>query len=203
MTAEARPEAGRPRRRSFAILRARPKSRALTAVALVAAAIAGVQLGRSAISEINPIHFQGPLERPQAITPPPEPAPFDPYAQSYQWTLPPPRAVECGVDCEGVQIERAAHLAMDASAGRDNALPSWRDATPATQLRPWPPGEVPNANRSIERYLRYPVSREQADRAAATEPARTETQAQTPAAPPTGAEALRPPPPVAALAAEE
>ena len=67
--------------RFWTMVRTRPSSLALTSAGLVAAAIIGVQLGQSAISEIDPIHFQGPLERPHAITPPPEPAPFDPYSQ--------------------------------------------------------------------------------------------------------------------------
>ena len=47
----------------------RPSGLALTSVGLIGAAIIGVQLGESAISEINPIHFQGPLEAPRAISP--------------------------------------------------------------------------------------------------------------------------------------
>jgi hypothetical protein len=152
------------------MFRTRPSSLALTSVGLVAAAILGVQLGQSAIADIDPIHFQGPLERPHAITPPPDPAPFDPYSQPYVWSLPAtPGLAYCGDDCGGAQA-RALSYAMDASAGRDAALPAWRDATPTTELRPWPPGEMPNGGLPIERYMRYPVNREQAERAAA-EPA--------------------------------
>jgi hypothetical protein len=160
---------------------------AMTSIGLVIAAIVGVQLGRSAISEINPIHFQGPLERPRAITPPPEPTPYDPYAQPYVWSMPPPASPgDCMRDCDTAQAREAMRLAMDASAGRDPALPYWRDATPATELRPWPPGALPERGRGVERYLHYPVDREQADRTGA-EPA--------PAAAATAAaEALRPPP---------
>lgn len=203
MTAGARPGTGQPRRRYFAMLRARPTSLAMTSIGLVIAAIVGVQLGKSAISEINPIHFQGPLERPQAITPPPEPAPFDPYARSYDWSLPPAPAVECGADCDSVQVERAAQFALDREAGRDPALPYWRDATPAAQLRPWAPGEMPGGNLPIERYMRYPVNREQADLAAAEASAQAEARAPTPAPTAAGVEALRPPPAIAAPAVED
>ncbi len=168
------------------MLRARPTSLALTSVALLAAAIIGVQLGQSAISEINPIHFQGPLERPQAITPPAEPAPFDPYGQPYVWSMPPPpAAMDCGSDCDGAQARQAMRFAMDASAGRDPSLPAWRDATPTTELRPWAPGAMPGRSPTFERYLHYPVNREQAGQVAA-EPARPAEAG--------AAEALRPPP---------
>lgn len=184
------------------MFRARPGGLALVSIGIAAAAIIGVQLGRSAISEINPIHFQGPLERPAAITPPPEPAPYNLYAQPYAWSLPPPPAVGCGTDCGDAQIERAAQFVLDREAGRDPALPYWRDATPAAQLRPWAAGEMPDANLPIERYMRYPVNREQAERAAAEAAAQAEARAQIPASAPAGAEALRVPP-VAEPAVEE
>ena len=187
--AAARAGTGRRRRRFPVMLRARPSSLALVSVGLAAAAILGVQMGQSAISEINPIHFQGPLERPRAITPPPEPAPFDPYGQQYVWPMAPPASVvDCLPDCDPA-ARRALDLALDEAAGRDPSLPYWRDATPATELRPWPPGEMPNHGLSLERYMTYPVNREQAERAEAeARPARETVAA------PAAAEALRPEP---------
>lgn len=203
MTVAARPGTGRPRRRFPVMSRIRASGLTLTSVSLLVAAIIGVQLGRSAISEINPIHFQGAVERPQGITPPPEPAPFNPYAQPYVWSLPPgPSLVDCAGDCDTVRAHQATQLALDESAGRDASLPYWRDSTPTTELRPWPPGEMPNAGPPLERYMRYPVNREQAERgaarpAAASAPAPAEAQATPPA------EALRLPPAVADPVVEE
>ncbi len=187
------------------MFRARPTALALTSGGLVLAAIVGVQLGRSAISEINPIHFQGPLEPPRAIEPPPDPAPFDPYARSYVWSQPPPPLAACGADCDSVQFEQAARFAMDRTVGRDPALPYWRDATPATQLRPWAAGEMPHAGLPLERYMRYPVNREQAEQAerAAADAVQADARAQSAAATAAGAEALRPPPAIAEPAVEE
>lgn len=197
MSALARAGTSRPRRRYFAMFRARPSGLALSSIGLLGAAVIGVQLGESAISEINPIHFQGPLERPRAITPPPEPAPFDPYGRNYVWSRPPdPTLAQCVGDCDPALASRAARLDLEGSAGRDSALPYWRDATPATELRPWAPGEMPNAGRSLERYMRYPVNREQAE-AAVAEEAPVRTAASTPA------ESLRPPPPEPLLIVEE
>ena len=184
MTAGAEREVGRARRGFSALFAARPSRLALTSIAVVAAAIIGVQLGQSAISEINPVHFQGPLA-PRAITPPPEPAPYDPYAQQYTWSMAPPvLSADCGPDCDGTQARQAMRLALDDSAGRDPALPPWRDATPATQLQPWAPGTVSNG-RTFERYMHYPVDREQAEHPMA-QPA-----AVAASAPATPAEALR------------
>jgi hypothetical protein len=159
--------------------RAAPSRLALTTIGLTVAAVLGVQLGQSAISEINPVHFQGPLA-PQGITPPPEPAPYDPYA-NYVWSMnPPPLSADCRPDCYS---DQAMRLALAESAGRDPSLPYWRDATPATELQPWRPGAVPGA--TFERYMHYPVNREQAER-----PLAEAAVAPAPAAP---AEAVRPP----------
>ena len=169
--------------------RAAPSRLALTSVGLAAAAILGVQLGQSAISDINPVHFQGALA-PQGITPPPEPAPYDPYAQQYVWSMnPPPFSPDCRPDCYSGQATR---LALDEPAGRDPSLPYWRDATPATEVQPWRPGAVPGGG-TFERYMHYPVNREQAE-----QPLAQPAVASAPAAPP--AEVLRPPPVVPAAA---
>lgn len=169
--------------------RARPNSLALTAIGLVAAAVLGVQLGQSAIADINPVHFQGPLA-PQGITPPPEPAPYDPYAHPYVWSMAPAVSlVDCAGDC-GARSREAVRLALDESAGRDPALPYWRDATPATELQPWAPGAVPGHDRNIVPYMHYPVNREQADEAIQVDEAEAKPAAQPVAA--SAAEALRP-----------
>jgi hypothetical protein len=182
---------------------ARPSSLALTAVGLVAAAILGVQLGQSAISEINPVHFQGPLA-PEGITPPPEPAPYDPYAAQYVWSVPPPPlAADCNPNCAPAQFRQTDRFAMDAPAGRDTALPPWRDATPAAELRPWPPGDMPNGNLPVERYMHYPVNREQAEQAGAAAQRPPAPATTAPATATNPAEALRPEPATPAPASEQ
>lgn len=169
MTAAAG-QAGTGRRgwRFPALPRFRPGTLALASVGLVIAIILGVQMGHSAISEINPIHFQGPLERPRAITPTPDAPAYDPYGQSYSWSMGPRAALaDCGPDCDNTHARRAMRLAYDEAAGRDPTLPVWRDATPTTELRPWTPGALPNRGLSVERYMHYPVNREERDRAEA------------------------------------
>jgi len=187
VTAGADSGTGRARRGFFAMFAARPSRLALTSIGVVAAAIIGVQLGQSAISEINPVHFQGPLA-PQAITPPPEPAPYNPYAQQYTWSMgASPSAADCRPDCDRDRAQQAMRLALDDAAGRDPALPPWRDATPTTQLQPWAPGAVVSG-RTFERYMHYPVDREQAEHPMPQPAAASAPAAATPA------EALRVPP---------
>ena len=192
MTARARAGTGRRARRFPGMSFARPSNLALTSVGLVVAAILGVQLGQSAIAEINPVHFQGPLA-PQGITPPPEPAPYDPYGHPFVWSMTPTASlVDCLGDCGAARTREAVRLAMDESAGRDPALPYWRDATPATELRPWAPGAVPEGSRNVIRYMHYPVNRDQADEVAQVD-AKPVPEAQPVATTATAAEVLRPP----------
>lgn len=131
---------------------------------LAVAAIVGVQLGRSTISEINPIHFQGALERPQGVDPSAlQPAP-DSYALAYGWEQGyAARAVDCGGDCDARQARDTIALGFAAPvAARDLSVPYWRDVTPTTELAPWAPGAVPNRGLSVERYMHYPVAEPEA-----------------------------------------
>ena len=149
----------------------RTRSRALIALSagFLVAAIVGVQLGQSAISEINPIHFQGPAERPIGIDPQAiQPAP-DPYAGSYGWDQgQAARAVACAGDCDARQSRDAAILAFaEPVTTRGLSAPYWRDVTPTTELAPWRPGALPNRGLSVERYMHYPVTEEESAEAAA------------------------------------
>ncbi|MEA3011935.1 MAG: hypothetical protein QOD42_480 [Sphingomonadales bacterium] len=140
---------------------------------LLVAAIIGIQLGESAVAEIDPVHFQGPAERPVGIDPAAARAVVDdPYAGAYGWgESAPPGAAGCGGDCEARQARAAAAAAFAGPVEtRDAAAPYWRDVTPTTELRPWPPGHVPYRGLSVERYMHYPVNEDQAARAEAAAP---------------------------------
>jgi hypothetical protein len=161
---------GRPR---LPAIRAGSITLAAAGAGLLAAAIIGVQLGESAVSEIDPVHFQGPAERPVGIDPAAARTVVeDPYAGAYSWGESfPPGAASCGGDCEARQARAAAAAAFAGPVEtRDSAAPYWRDVTPTTELRPWPPGRVPPRGLSVERYMHYPVNEEQAAQAAAPEP---------------------------------
>jgi hypothetical protein len=92
---------------------------------------------------------------------------------------------------------------MDDSAGRDAALPYWRDATPTTELQPWAPGAVPGQDRNILPYMHYPVNREQADEAVHADAVLADHKPVPQAAVTTAAEVLRPPPIVVSEPAAE
>jgi hypothetical protein len=164
------------------VIRTRSTALIASGAGLLVAAIVGIQLGESAVAEIDPVHFQGPAERPVGIDPAAARAVVeDPYAGAYGWgESAPPGAAGCGGDCEARQARAAAAAAFAGPIQtRDAAAPYWRDVTPTTELRPWQPGQLPYRGLSVERYMHYPVNEEQAADAAAPEPAES-----TPAAAP-------------------
>jgi hypothetical protein len=177
--ADPRPGTRRGRPRFPGMLRTRSSALVASGAGLLLAAIIGIQLGESAISEIDPVHFQGPAEPVVGVDPAAARAPApDPYAQAYGWDDSGAPGPICGGDCDAGQARAAAVFAGRIET-RDAAAPYWRDVTPTTELRPWQPGAVPYRGLSVERYMHYPVNEEQAAEAAAPEPA-----ASTPAAAP-------------------
>lgn len=132
---------------------------ALSVAALVASVI-GVQLGRSAIAEINPIHFRGPAAAPRGIDPNMAPPPSrDVLAQTEIWgqSYAPPR-FECGRDCDAYQAREAAAVALDGTAPAPRRSGRyWRDATPTAEPAAWAPGETGRRTLSVEHYMHYPI----------------------------------------------
>jgi hypothetical protein len=167
----------------------RTRSNALIASGggLLVAAIIGIQLGQSAVSEINPVHFQGPAEPLVGIDPAAaaaQTAAADPFAQPYVWSQGDVPGAICAGDCEARQARAAAAFAGPV-ATQDVSAPYWRDVTPTTELRPWQPGAVPYRGLSVERYMHYPVTQSEAAQAsapaAAAEPVAPEPAAPAPA----------------------
>jgi hypothetical protein len=162
--------------------RARARSTALIAASagLMIAAVIGLQLGQSAVSEIDPVHFQGPAAPPVGVeTVTASPAGSEPFSQPYVWSQSgPPGAAECVGDCEARQARAAAAAFAGPVETRDLSAPYWRDVTPTTELRPWRPGALPNRGLSVERYMHYPVTQDQA-----AETAAVAEEAAAPAAP--------------------
>jgi hypothetical protein len=166
-----RPGTRRGRPRFSGMFRTRSSALVASGAGLLVAAILGIQLGQSAVSEIDPVHFQGPAEPVVGIDPAADPAPApDPYAQAYDWGDSGAPGPICGGDCDAGQARAAAAFAGRVET-RDAAAPYWRDVTPTTELQPWQPGQVPNRGLSVERYMHYPVNEEQAADAPAPNPA--------------------------------
>lgn len=149
-------------------------------VASLVAAVIGVQLGHSAIAEINPIHFQGVAPAPRAIDPNAAAVPQDSFAQAYGWDEGQvARAYACGGDCGAREARQAVAMAVQPASARPARLPWWRDSTPADEPRPWPPGATGGRPLSVERYMHYPIERasmeadegEDQEQAEAAEPA--------------------------------
>lgn len=170
------------------MLRTRSSALVASGAGLMVAAILGVQLGQSAVSEIDPVHFQGPAERPVGIDPAAARAAApDSYSQAfsqdYVWGDSGAPGPICGGDCEARDARTAA--ALDGPvATRELSAPYWRDVTPTTELRPWQPGQIPQRGLSVERYMHYPVNAEQAAEPVAPEPVAPEPAAPAPPAAP-------------------
>jgi hypothetical protein len=124
--------------------------------ALALAVGLGVQLGDSAVREIDPVFFQGPVGRPMGIDPVAQaPAP-SPYAQAYGWEQGnAARLADSGIDYP--------YAPTPASLVEPIIEPARQDApSPPPSLAPWPPGQV-SIHPEIERYTDYPIERKDAD----------------------------------------
>jgi hypothetical protein len=130
----------------------------------------GVQMGESAIHEINPIHFQGvpvhPRDRGAAIDPGALPAPAQSaYAQAYGWgegnTA---RSRDSGYEDFDFAPPPIVRRAADAA---------WHEEAAPLSLPPWPPGQV-SAHPEVERYMTYPVAQQATEK---PEPAAVEEEA--------------------------
>jgi len=115
--------------------------------ALALAVGVGVQLGESAVREIDPLYFQGPAARPMGVDPPPAPGPSA-YAQAYGWeTGNAARLAESGIDYPYAPTPVPVALPVAAPA---------ESPPPPLSLAPWPPGQV-SAHPEVERYTDYPI----------------------------------------------
>jgi hypothetical protein len=134
---------------------------------LLVAAMLGVQLGESAIAEINPVHFQGAASPPRGIDPVAAVATEPSFAQAYGWEDgQAARAQLCGGDCDARRARDAMAFALDATVrARPASQPLWRDATPVTEPKPWPAGETGERALSVQHYLHYPIEEEQVEEA--------------------------------------
>jgi hypothetical protein len=124
--------------------------------ALALAVGLGVQLGESAVREIDPLYFQGPAGRPMAIDPVAQAPASSPYAQAYGWEQGnAARLADSGIDYP--------YAPTPVSLVEPIAEPARQDApSPPPSLAPWPPGQV-SIHPEIERYTDYPIERKDAD----------------------------------------
>src|SRR4051812_25854741 len=100
--------------------------------ALALAVGLGVQLGESAVREIDPLYFQGPAGRPMAIDPVAQAPASSPYAQAYGWEQGnAARLADSGIDYP--------YAPTPVSLVEPIVEPARQDApSPPPSLAPWP-----------------------------------------------------------------
>lgn len=127
----------------------------------------GVQLGESAVGEIDPLYFQGPAGRPAGVEPVAELSAPSPYAQAYGWEQGnAARLAESGIDYPYAPTPMPVAAQVVAPAWREPAPPP----PPPLSLAPWPPGQTA-AHPDIERYTDYPIEAKEAPAAVPDEEA--------------------------------
>jgi len=109
----------------------------------------GVQMGESAVSAINPLHFRGAAARPQGIDPNVAPPAQSAYAQAYGWD----QGNAARVTDSGFQD--FSYIPQPVSVQRV-ADPVWHEENGPPSLAPWPAGQV-SAHPEVERYIDYPI----------------------------------------------
>jgi len=132
-------------------------------VLTVIAGAVGLQLGESAIAQIDPIHFSGPRPVPRDVTRDPRTPLAATYASVYGWAEGyESRARDCG-DCPALsaRMAYAAEPEPEPAAAPEPRRELWRDPVSferaeyeeAPDTREW---------RKISRYVNYPVTQDQA-----------------------------------------
>jgi hypothetical protein len=152
----------------------------MTVLTIVAGAV-GLQLGESAIGQIDPLYFQS-REPLRDVTKDPRPPSSSAFAQASGWAEGyAARAADCG-GCTPVMPATAAAPAAPLYAYSDPTIePRWQHADDGAS------GDDLRIERSMEsarvqRYLHYPVSADQPQvRAVFEEEAAEPTQAEGPA----------------------
>jgi hypothetical protein len=114
----------------------------------------GVQLGESAVNQIDPLYFQGPAIHPRdrgaALDPATLPGPIvSPYQQAYSWA----RGAEALAAYHG---EVAYPYALNPEPAVQQLAETQWAVVETPQAQPWPVVHA-GANPEIERYARYPI----------------------------------------------
>lgn len=150
-------------------------------VIALAGAATGMMLGRSAIAEINPLHFQGaalhPRDRGAVIDEAVPPLPGISFAGRYGWAEgQAARDAECGKDCSELATRQRDWYARSRSAPVEDGWETAPEPVPALLHeadKPEPKFAQEEVEAEpefeVERYAHFPVSAEEAEHAASYE----------------------------------
>lgn len=130
-------------------------------VLTVVAGAVGLQLGESAIAQIDPVHFQGPAPTPRDVSRDPLPPVGPSYASAYGWAQSEAAlAAECG-DCAALNARTAVAATWEpvyAAAPEVRyvpvSVPSYepREVKVEREVAEW---------RDVTRYTSYPVAHDE------------------------------------------
>ncbi len=135
-------------------------------VLVVVAGAVGLQLGESAIAQIDPIHFEGPAEPARDVSRDPRPPRGSAFARAYGWAEGyQARAEDCG-DCPAL-LTRRTHAPQPIEplfAYSDPTIePRWEQAAAEMGAEDLRVEREMIRSSSVQRYLHYPVSADQAE----------------------------------------
>lgn len=141
----------------------------VTVLAVIAGA-AGLQLGETAIAQIDPLYFQGAAASPRDVTREARAPRPNAFAQASGWEEGyDARTADCGADCPALLVRqtRDSALSIPLYDYSDPTIePRWEQAN-AEPAEEEPP--TPRPPSQVERYLHYRVSADQAELRAARE----------------------------------
>lgn len=131
-------------------------------VLVVIAGAVGLQLGESAVAQIDPVHFQGAAPKLRDIRSDPLPAPAPSYASGYSWEEGyDAMARDCG-DCPAL---RAREVYAAVPPVGDPVIEEAYDEAPAYDAAAIDEQAQRYAVewRRVSRYVHYPIAADQAD----------------------------------------
>lgn len=132
-------------------------------VLTVIAGAVGLQLGESAIAQIDPIHFRGPATAARDVSRARRPAPAPTYASAYGWAEGQAAVdLDCG-DCPALNA-RTAFLPSFEPLPPEPVPAQWEPPAPSAPRTGGHEERVSAAEwRDYRRYVHYPVTQDQAE----------------------------------------
>lgn len=135
------------------------------AVMTLVAVVGGYQLGDGAVSQIDPLYFEGAAAPARDVTQRTRPGQANAYAAASGWEAGyAARTVDCGADCPPALTDGTVTRADVALApyADPTIAPRWEEASSPAPEKLLVPESGPAESR-VARYMHYPVSADQGE----------------------------------------